>query len=69
MPLVRRPVAEGVKLGRPIGSKNRSRKWDGQKSQIRLMFEQGHSISAIARHARISRQTVANYLASIQDSR
>lgn len=64
-----RKKAEGVKLGRPIGSKNRSSKWDGKKSQIRLMFEQGHSISAIARHARISRQTVANYLASLHDER
>ncbi|NLF62121.1 MAG: master DNA invertase Mpi family serine-type recombinase [Lentisphaerae bacterium] len=61
-----RKKAEGVRLGRPIGSKNRRRKLDGKESEILQMYEQGYSKAAIARRVKVSRQTVANFLASVR---
>ncbi len=63
-----RKKAEGVRLGRPIGSKNHRRKLDGKESEILQMYEQGHSKASIARRVKVSRQTVANFLLSFQDN-
>ncbi len=59
-----RKKAEGIKLGRPFGSKNRIRKLDGKEKEVVQLFQQGCSKSFIARQVKVSRQTVANFLAS-----
>ena len=63
-----RKKAEGIKLGRPFGSRNRTRKLDGKEKEVVQLFQQGYSKSFIARQVKVSRQTVANFLASSQDN-
>jgi len=57
-----RKKAEGVVLGRPIGSSRReSLKSFGKDAVLRKLLNIGHSYSSIARILKVHRITVANY--------
>jgi DNA invertase Pin-like site-specific DNA recombinase len=57
---LRRKVAEGVKLGRPIGS--RSSQLDEHTAQILELREKGVSIASIAKIYGVSQTTVGHFL-------
>ena len=56
-----RKKAEGVKLGRPVGSKNAHTKLQGKKEIIAELTKQGQSYSAIARIFHVDRSTIERY--------
>ena len=56
--------AEGRKLGRPLGSKNKTPKLSGKENQIQYMISMGFSRSAIARKLRVHRMTVESFIVS-----
>lgn len=58
-----RRKAEGVKLGRPQGSVNRqSFKLSGKEKSIKQMLNDHRSVSSIARHYKVSRNTVYAFM-------
>lgn len=57
-----RKKAEGVVLGRPIGSKSRTVKLSGKEGYIRELLDQGVSISEIARIYKTHRNTVSKFI-------
>lgn len=59
-----RKKSEGVKLGRPLGRKNRRHKTDVIASHIRIMNEMGMTATHIARFVGISPITVRRCLAN-----
>lgn len=54
--------AEGVKLGRPKGSKNTNTKLSGKENTIIELINQGQSYSAIARIFHVDRSTLIRFL-------
>lgn len=56
-----RKKAEGIKLGRPVGSKNKTVKLSGKDETIKELVKQGQSYSAIARIFHVDRSTVERY--------
>lgn len=59
-----RKRAEGMRLGRPIGSRNKSTKLTGRESQIRELLSKQVSVSAIARILGVNRITLTNFIGS-----
>ena len=57
-----RKKAEGVVLGRPIGSKSSHVKLSGKELIIKELREQGVSISQIARIYKVNRATVSSFI-------
>lgn len=57
-----RKRAEGVRLGRPTGSKSQKLKLSGKEAKITYYLEIGTSISSIARSLRVSRNTLYNFI-------
>lgn len=57
-----RRKAEGVKLGRPVGSKNKKYKLSGKEEKIVAMLTAGKSINSIAKHFRVHRLTVQRFI-------
>ena len=56
--------AEGVKLGRPVGSHNKHTKLDGKDECICELLRQGQSYSAIARIFHVDRTTLMRHVKS-----
>lgn len=59
-----RKRAEGVKLGRPKGSKNTKTKLSGKENVIKELIAQGQSYSAIARIFHVDRTTLMRFVKS-----
>ena len=57
-----RRKAEGVKLGRPVGSKNKKYKLSGKEEKIVAMLTAGKSINSIAKHFRVHRLTIQRFI-------
>ena len=57
-----RKKAEGVILGRPVGSKSKTKKLDGKEKEIQNMLNQNASISFIAKKLKVGRGTVNAFL-------
>ncbi|MDR1645832.1 MAG: master DNA invertase Mpi family serine-type recombinase [Tannerellaceae bacterium] len=57
-----RKRAEGVTLGRPKGSKSKTRKLTGKEAEIKMMLEKKLSKSAIARALGVHRLTVIQFV-------
>ena len=61
-----RKKAEGVILGRPKGSKSKTKKLTGREAEIQELLNKRISKSAIARILGVHRLTVAGYLKTLQ---
>ena len=61
-----RKKAEGVILGRPKGSKSKTKKLTGREAKIQELLNKRISKSAIARILGVHRLTVAGYLKTMQ---
>lgn len=61
-----RKRAEGVRLGRPVGSKSRATKLSGKEAYIRRQMAQGMSCRQLALRCKVSRTTMARYLKALQ---
>lgn len=59
-----RKKAEGVKLGRPKGSLNKTTVLSGKENVIQELLNQGQSVSAIARIFHVNRTTLARFIKS-----
>jgi DNA invertase Pin-like site-specific DNA recombinase len=57
-----RKRSEGVRLGRPKGSKSKVRKLTGREAEIRALLDKKTSQSAIARMFGVHRLTVAQFV-------
>jgi DNA invertase Pin-like site-specific DNA recombinase len=57
-----RKKAEGIKLGRPFGSKSEIRKLDGTEQEIKEMLEQNMSQNQIAERLRVNRKTLSRFI-------
>jgi DNA invertase Pin-like site-specific DNA recombinase len=57
-----RKKAEGVKLGRPIGSKSKTKKLTGREAEIQVLLDKKVSKSAIARILGVHRLTVSDFV-------
>jgi DNA invertase Pin-like site-specific DNA recombinase len=57
-----RKKTEGIKLGRPLGSKSRITKLTGKESEIKAMLNKKVSKSAIARIFGVHRLTVVEFV-------
>lgn len=57
-----RKKAEGIRLGRPQGSKSKKRKLSGREVRIKDMLHNKISKSEIARRLNVSRITMVNYI-------
>ena len=55
---LKRKRAEGVKLGRPLGSKNQHYKLSGSENTIRMMLDKGYSKERISRELGVSPSTL-----------
>ncbi|QKZ14723.1 recombinase family protein [Spirosoma sp. KUDC1026] len=63
-----RRKAEGVTLGRPVGSKSKQTKLTGKEDVIRELLKANVSHSAIGRMFGVNRQTVTSFIISqLQD--
>ena len=60
-----RKKAEGVVLGRPVGSKNLKRKLDGKGGMIKEMQNRGITKVQIAKKLKVSRNTLYLYLTNL----
>lgn len=54
--------AQGVKLGRPVGSKSVNKKLAAKDDELRQMLKYGMSISLIAKTLEVSRTTLRKYI-------
>lgn len=54
--------ADGIKLGRPAGSKNKVCKLTGKEAAIQVLLDQGHSYSKIARLLNVDRSTLTRFV-------
>ena len=57
-----RKRAEGVVLGRPVGSKSAKKKLTGRDSEIKSLLDNKISISAIGRMLKVHRLTVSEFI-------
>lgn len=57
-----RKKAEGIKLGRPKGSKNKKCKLTGKEDAIRILINEGHSISKISKLLHCDRSTLTRFI-------
>ena len=57
-----RKRAEGVVLGRPLGSKSKRLKLTGHEAEIRSMLDLNNSKSAIARKFGVCRKTLISFI-------
>jgi DNA invertase Pin-like site-specific DNA recombinase len=58
--------AEGVVLGRPKGSKSKTKKLTGREAEMRALLDKKVSKSAIARILGVSRLTVLNFVKKME---
>ncbi len=61
-----RKKSEGIRLGRPKGSKSKKRKLTGREVRITEMLNKNFSKSEIARRLNVSRVTIVNYIKECQ---
>ena len=61
-----RKKAEGVKLGRPVGSKNNLTKLQGKEKEIREMLNEKQTRSIIAKKLKVGRRTLYTFLKEIE---
>ena len=57
-----RKKAEGIKLGRPLGSKNKKNNLYGNEKEILEMLNLKQSISTIAKHFKVHRQSLYTFI-------
>jgi len=57
-----RKKAEGMKLGRPMGSRNKKTKLTGKESIIQAWLNDGKSLSFIAKKLKVHRLTIQRFL-------
>jgi DNA invertase Pin-like site-specific DNA recombinase len=57
-----RKKAEGIKLGRPLGSKSEIRKLDGKEIDIQEMLELNMSQNQIAEKLEVNRKTLSRFI-------
>lgn len=57
--------AEGVRLGRPRGSRNTRLKLSGREEAVRSLLDRGLSFSAAARRLHVHRNTLSRFLESL----
>ena len=57
-----RKKAEGIKLGRPTGSKNKKNSLHGKENAIHDMLKSKIPISTIAKHFKVHRQSLYNFI-------
>ena len=62
-----RKKAEGIKLGRPRGSKNKKYKLTGKEKLIEQFFAKGMSMSYIAKQLNVHRITLKRFLQKNRD--
>lgn len=60
-----RKKAEGVILGRPVGSKSKNLKLTGKEKQIKRLLKQRVSKSAIGRILKVHRLTVSSFIKTL----
>jgi len=61
-----RKKAEGVILGRPVGSKSKQLKLSGKEKQVKRLLKQKVSKSAIGRILKVHRLTVSSFIKSLE---
>jgi len=61
-----RKKAEGVVLGRPVGSKSKNLKLTGKEKQIKRLLKQKVSKSAIGRILKVHRLTVSSFIKTFE---
>ena len=61
-----RKKAEGIKLGRPFGSKNLNNKLYGKENEIQEMLKSKIPKSAIAKHFKVHRQSLYNFINKLE---
>jgi DNA invertase Pin-like site-specific DNA recombinase len=61
-----RKKAEGVKLGRPVGSKSKVRKLFGKEALIQEMLEMKTPKSVIAKKLKVQRQTLYTFIREME---
>lgn len=54
----------GIRLGRPPGSKNKKCKLSGKEEAIRILLNEGHSVSKIAKLLSVDRSTLSRFIKS-----
>lgn len=59
-----RKKAEGMKLGRPFGSRNKQHKLEGKEKVIKVLLTQGKTKVQIARKFQVSRNTLYLFIKS-----
>ena len=64
-----RKLSEGVKLGRPKGSKSKRLKLSGFEAEIQALLEAKVSKSAIARRFGVSRPTLLAFIKNLEQSK
>lgn len=57
-----RKKAEGMKLGRPMGSRNKKTKLTGKESIVQAWLNDGKSLSFIAKKLKVHRLTIQRFL-------
>lgn len=57
-----RKKAEGVKLGRHRGSRNKTHKLDGMEDKIKKMLSAGYTKVFISKHLKVHKSTLLRYL-------
>lgn len=62
-----RKKAEGVILGRPVGSKSKNLKLTGKEKQIKRLLKQRVSKSAIGRILKVHRLTVSSFIKTFEN--
>jgi DNA invertase Pin-like site-specific DNA recombinase len=62
-----RKKAEGIVLGRPVGSKSKKLKLSGKEKQIQKLLKKKVSKSAIGRILSVHRLTVSSFIKSLED--
>jgi DNA invertase Pin-like site-specific DNA recombinase len=63
-----RKKAEGVKLGHPLGVKNKNRKLLGKERKIEILIQNKTSIAEIARTFKVNRTTVSRFIKGMEFS-
>lgn len=61
-----RKKAEGIILGRPIGSKSKTKKLTGREKEIKNLLDKNVSKSAIARILGVHRLTVSEFIKTLE---
>jgi DNA invertase Pin-like site-specific DNA recombinase len=57
-----RKKAQGIKLGRPFGSKSKNRKLSGKEETVKSMLNENFSVRKIAKRFKINEKTLRNFI-------